>query len=664
MKRALWYVALGMVVLVLAGGCRWMNVSLTVLQTSDLHHHASGYGPFLDYTPLDVSDSDTVTGGYARLATLIRGIRAEQEARCIPTLVVDSGDFFMGTAYDLNVHDPLALKFFELVGYDAVTLGNHEFDWSPGGLALLLANGATQGFGVPVVATNTVIPAGNALEACREAGIIVDRHIVEYPHGIKVGILGIMGMDADSKAPAAGEVTFEHGWPFIQAQVDELRNTEKVELVMVLSHGGINSDGTGDDAELTANVTGIDIIASGHYHTATGKAFVSGPSNTIVFSPGEYGEYLSRLDLTYNVLLRKVVNYRFSLIPVDDTVPGDPEIQALVEEQHSVIDGLIAAFGVNLDSPVSSTGFVLETTAFLESSLGNLAADAVRFAAGVFAPLNNGDPCDFSVVASGVIRDSLTPGATGQITFADVYNVLPLGISPDPSQATGYPLMSVYVRAADLRNICEAALSLARIIGSDYYLNFSGIEVQYDPLQAGTLRGVTGVSLFEPGDFFCTGGGRAPGSRRSGCALPLRGRSLCPADDGCRDRGRAIDHPPRCLGRSHPAGPVPGSPDRYEPGPGYPGAQGVDGPAVLPAGEFPGCNPRQPLRRRRRGHGENRGPELTLAPRGERALPMPMRGQGASVSSKAVHPRGPERRDSRRRRSGAAREERLVRGDG
>jgi 5'-nucleotidase len=506
MKRALWYVVLGMVVLVLAGGCRWMNVSLTVLQTSDLHHHASGYGPFVDYTPLDVSDSDAVTGGYARLATLIRGIRAEQEARCIPTLVVDSGDFFMGTAYDLNVHDPLALRFFDLVGYDAVTLGNHEFDWSPGGLALLLANGATQGFGVPVVATNTVIPAGNALESCREAGIIVDRHIVEYPHGIKVGILGIMGMDADSKAPAAGEVTFEHGWPFIQAQVDELRNTEKVELVMVLSHGGINSDGTGDDAELAANVTGIDIIASGHYHTATGKAFVSGPSNTIVFSPGEYGEYLSRLDLTYNVLLRKVVDYRFSLIPVDDTVPGDPEIQALVEDQHSAIDGLIAAFGVNLDSPVSSTGFVLETAAFLESSLGNLAADAVRFAAGVFAPLNNGDPCDFSVVASGVIRDSLTPGATGQITFADVYNVLPLGISPDPSQATGYPLMSVYVRAADLRNICEAALSLARIIGSDYYLNFSGIEVQYDPRQAETLRGVTGVSLFEPGDLFCTGG--------------------------------------------------------------------------------------------------------------------------------------------------------------
>ena len=100
MKRAKWIALAGMVLIVFMTGCRWANITVTILQTSDVHHHASGYGPFLDYTPLDTSDNDSVTGGYARLATLINSIREEQAAKCIPTLLVDSGDFSMGTVCD------------------------------------------------------------------------------------------------------------------------------------------------------------------------------------------------------------------------------------------------------------------------------------------------------------------------------------------------------------------------------------------------------------------------------------------------------------------------------------------------------------------------------------------------------------------------------------
>ncbi|HQI02747.1 MAG TPA: hypothetical protein PLA18_15845, partial [Deltaproteobacteria bacterium] len=112
MKNARWIVLTGIILLIFTSGCRLGNVSLTILQTSDVHNHASGYGPALDYTPLNTGDSDSVRGGYARLATLINTIRDEQAAKCIPTLVFDSGDFFMGTVYDMTAANPIALTFF------------------------------------------------------------------------------------------------------------------------------------------------------------------------------------------------------------------------------------------------------------------------------------------------------------------------------------------------------------------------------------------------------------------------------------------------------------------------------------------------------------------------------------------------------------------------
>ncbi|HQP32189.1 MAG TPA: bifunctional UDP-sugar hydrolase/5'-nucleotidase, partial [Deltaproteobacteria bacterium] len=502
--RKLCIAVLVMLLAFAAGGCRLGNVNLTILQTSDVHHHASGYGPFLDYTPLDTRDHDQVLGGYARLATLINSIRLHQAARLIPTLVLDSGDFFMGTVYDLTAADPIALSFFKALKYDAVTLGNHEFDWSPSGLAMLLSHGVESGFDVPVVATNMLVPDDNPLQALKAAGVIVDTKVIEYPLGLKVGIIGLMGKDADSKAPVAYPVTFNHDYAFIQQQVDDLRRNKHCQLVIALSHGGIEKDGTGDDADLANNVRGIDIIASGHYHTDTDEAITIGPSNTIIFSPGEYGENLSRLDITYNLILRKVVKYALTSIPVDDRIRGDKNVQAMVEAYHASINNGLAGLGMTLDSPVSRTGFALELSPLAESSLGDLAADALRTAATNISLAGGGEAYDFSVVASGVIRDNLYPGSSGLITFADIYNVLPLGISPDTAQPLpGYPLMSLYVTAPDLRNICEAALTLAPAIGSDYYLNFSGLKVEFNPGYAPYFQGVRRVYRYPADDFAC-----------------------------------------------------------------------------------------------------------------------------------------------------------------
>jgi 5'-nucleotidase / UDP-sugar diphosphatase len=490
--------------------CILENVTITILQTSDIHHHASGYGPFHDYTPLNTADNDQVLGGYSRLATLINKIRAEQAAKQIPVLLFDSGDYFMGTVYDMTAADttngPAALNFFTRMKYDAITLGNHEFEWSSAGLYQLLSIGKNAGFNVPVVASNTNIPASNPLQLLVASGVIVNKKIIQFPYGAKIGVLGLMGPNADSDAPAAKPVTFDHAYSDIQTVVNNLRKNDCAQVVIALSHGGINvptsgsTTPTGDDVNLANNVTGIDMICSGHYHTATPSAYVVGPSKTIISEPGAYSEYLSRIDITYNYFLGKIVCYKYTLIPVNDTIMGDQNIQTMVDQYSGELTALLNSKGLpGLGAPVSSTTFDLVEAPFQVTGIGSLAADSLRAVANQLSPLNGG-AFDIGVVPSGVIFSGIYQGKTGVITFSDAYNVLPLGISPNDQSIPGYPLMSVYATGQDVYSICEVGLYLSHLLGSDYYLNFSGLKIDYDPIQ-----GVQAVYEYDPADTFCVG---------------------------------------------------------------------------------------------------------------------------------------------------------------
>jgi 5'-nucleotidase len=487
-------------------------LKFTLLQTSDLHSHAGGYGASIDYTPGDNTDNDGVLGGYTRIASLIAAIRNEQDEEDVPVVVVDSGDFFMGTVYDMAAVDPVSLKFFQMVGYDAITLGNHEFDWSPAGLALLLSNGITNGFNIPIIATNMVTSsastADDGVETLVNAGAIVNKTVLELSNGLRIGLLGIVGPNADSQAPVAPPITFNHDYAFLQERVNDLRNNDGVDIVILLSHSGIRLDGTGDDADIADNVTGIDIIASGHYHTATSSSFQIG--DTVIFSPGGYGRWLSRLDVTYDSDTGQVTAADFSLLPVDDTIVNRTVFETIVESYESAIDTALSPFGYTLDTPISRVSWDMETHGGSESGLGNLSADALRTIANNLAPLNDLNPYHVGVIPNGVIRDGLYSGKTGVVTFTDIYNALPLGTSPDTSQPMpGYPLMSMYLTAPDLRNAVEAGLTVSAMLGSDYYLNFSGIRVDYSPANAAILQGVRALYLCPFDDLFCTTKGPA-----------------------------------------------------------------------------------------------------------------------------------------------------------
>ncbi len=483
------------------GGDRY--ASLTIIQTSDVHHHAAGFGPSSDYTPLDTGDNDSVAGGYARIAAVVRAIRDQQSKQGVPVLLVDSGDFLMGTIYDLTYNDPLALKFMSELKYDAVTLGNHEFDWGPGALAELIVSGIDHGFDVPIVASNLVFspsdPADDSLEQLMSDNVIVQTKCIALPNGINVGILGVMGSDADRKSPAAAPCAFDHDDAVLQEQIDRLKRQQNADLILLLSHSGVAPDGSGEDWDLSQHVHGIDMIASGHEHIATSSALVSDENQTIIFSPGEYGKTICRLDLTYNVTRGTVSDCAFSLISIDDPVGGSADIAQMVSHHRASIDTALAPLGLTTRDVISRTDFPLELIPLKETALGNIAADAMRASAN--RTLSGDDEVFFQlgVVASGMIRDYLYPGSSGLIRFEDIFNVLPMGDGPVADGLPGNALMSIYVKSKDIKNICEVAVSLAPLVDSDVYLNFSGIRFTYDA-SAFPFNRVRDIYLCSPGD--------------------------------------------------------------------------------------------------------------------------------------------------------------------
>jgi len=180
--------------------------TMTILFTHDLHDH---------FKPFNINQNGTVNefGGYARLQTAIN-----QEKELDPeSLLVDGGDFSMGTLFQsIYATDAPQLRIMGQMGYDVVTLGNHEFDFRAQGLAESLKAAKNSGDKLPqIVISNLTYPSdkeGNSSDSLRYLKLsALDYGLKDYTiikrNGVKIGIFGLLGKDAASKAPMS-EVEF------------------------------------------------------------------------------------------------------------------------------------------------------------------------------------------------------------------------------------------------------------------------------------------------------------------------------------------------------------------------------------------------------------------------------------------------------------------------
>ena len=453
--------------------------SLTIIHTNDLHSHLLGHSPNTDYTPDSVND-DATLGGWARLTA---SIQKEKAARENPVLVLDAGDFLMGTLFHMiSRKEAVELVLMKEIGFDFTTLGNHEFDLKPAGLSRILRTAASKGGMPQIVASNMIFDpdeeADDSLEQDFNQGLIKPYALLERD-GIRIGIYGLLGADATETAPFAWPVTFRDIIETSREMVQTLREKEEVDLVICLSHSGIWDDKKKSEDEILAKrVPGIDIIISGHTHTKLTEPLFH--NNTIIVQAGDYGRHVGVLDFAVSED-HAVVFKDYYLIEIDDSIKGDERLTKLIESKKEMVENkVLEDRRLKFYQPLAETDFdlCLEDE---ETGLGNLLTDAIRWAVNrrVYDPSRPLSKVRVALQSNGLIRSDIVKGKTDVVGVSDLFRVEPLGIGVDDTMS--YPLLTFYLYASEIKKAMEVATSIYPIKGSDYFLQLSGVKVTYNP---------------------------------------------------------------------------------------------------------------------------------------------------------------------------------------
>ena len=451
---------------------------LTIIHSNDLHSHLLGFSPNIDYTPFRTGDDNTV-GGWARIATVIKDLRKEKDHA---VLVLDAGDFLMGSLFHMiSREEAVELRLLREMGYDVVTLGNHEFDLMPGGLARIVSTAHRIGRMPEIVLANALFSdeseKDDSLEAIFKKGI-VKPYTVLVRDGIRIGLYGIVGARAAEVAPFASPVRFGDTVQTSREMVRLLREKEKVDLVICLSHSGIWEDKSRSEDEILAReVDGIDLIISGHTHTMLDEPIVV--NNTIIVQAGEYGKGVGVLDAVYENKALRMKSYR--IVRIDDAIKGNAKINNLIDSYIEKIDSaVLRSRELSFYKIIAETDFDLMIEED-ESSLGNMITDSMRWYVNRY-DYDESDPLTRVAVAIesfGLIRDPLLRGRRGDVAVCDLFRTFPLGIGMDDSMC--YPIITFYLHASELKKALEILTSIYPLKGSDYYLQISGLKFRYNP---------------------------------------------------------------------------------------------------------------------------------------------------------------------------------------
>ena len=459
-------------------GCTQETNVTTILFTHDLHSH------FLPQPTAEGGES----GGYARLKTVIDGERAMNP----DALLVDGGDFSIGSLIQtLYTTQAAELRTMGAMGYDAVTIGNHEFDHKGVGFAEMLnsAKAAQQAavglllvdarplenmdayrerFGPVTPVLPTLLEANYApaddnpdrafIRSAMEDYGVTDCMTLERG-GVTYGLFGLMGVDSDECAPTSG-FTRTDAAEAAKRCVETLKG-EGAEIIVCLSHSGTgDSLASSEDEELAKAVDGIDVIVSGHTHSTLAEPLVV--NDTYIVSSGPYCQNLGSLTFSWDDGGEKrLLDYR--LIPIDETVAENPEIAGLVEQWKDMVgETYLARYGLTYDEVLTHSDYDLNTPASAvqeNNGLGTLVSDAFLWADRTLNAAYADSPHTVSVTADGVLRANLP---AGDLTVAMAFDVLSMGVGEDGT--SGFPLVAVYLTGKELKAAMEVDASVTPIM--------------------------------------------------------------------------------------------------------------------------------------------------------------------------------------------------------
>lgn len=275
------------------------------VQPNSIYSHA--------YTPIDyVEDAQKYgkVGGFAHLATLVKRYRAENDKR---TLLLDGGDTWQGSGTSLWTKGLDMVKACNQLGVDSM-VGHWEFTYGQDRVKELVENEAKFDFLAQNIKDNAF------------GDPVFKPYVIKERNGVRIAVIG----QAFPFTPIANPRYLIPDWSFgiqdenMQRMVDKVRQDEKADVVVVLSHNGADVD-----IKMASRVKGIDVILGGHTHDAIPQPVVVG--KTLVINSGSNGKFLSRLDL--DVAKGKVKGYKFTMLPVfSNLIKADPQMQQLINE--------------------------------------------------------------------------------------------------------------------------------------------------------------------------------------------------------------------------------------------------------------------------------------------------------------------------------------------
>lgn len=501
MRKECTALALAGVLLLAAVPCAWPvcaqdaapGTAVDIVFTHDTHSHLNTFTTVVD-------GLETELGGFARMNTLIEAQRAQNP----DTLVIDGGDFSMGTLIQTVFETQAAeLRMLGYLGCDVTTLGNHEFDYRSKGLANMLTSAQASGDAVPAMVVCNVDWDTMEAEGLTEgqqrlkdafAAYGVSDYTVLEKGDVDIAVVGVFGKDALACAPTC-ELKFEDPIEAVKQTVADIKANEDVDMIVCVSHSGTWEDESKSEDELLAKaVPDLDLILSGHTHTEIEEPIQHG--STYVVSCGEYGKNLGELTLTQQADGRWAMS-AYELIPITSDIAVHAATQQTIDSFMDTVDtDYLARFGYTKDQVLAENDIVFSTQKDLENiheehNLGDIIADAYVYAVENAADYD-GVPVDLAVVPSGTVRDTY---ARGDITVEQVFNSFSLGIGADG--VPGYPLISVYLTGREIRTAAEIDASVSDFM-TTARLYCSGLNFTYNPHRL-LLNKVTDVCLEDDG---------------------------------------------------------------------------------------------------------------------------------------------------------------------
>ena len=381
--------------------------TLTLLQLNDLHGYLAPHPEIFNLGhPNDIHSG----GGLERIATLFRRIRREVGGAVI---ALDNGDTFHGTMAAVHTRGEALIPAMRALGLDGMTL-HWEFAYG-----LERVREIADRLPYPVLAANFHAPAG---ALALPPFTVIDRA------GVKIGIVGLAAVVATHLLPPADRagVTVTMGEAELRSCIPSLRRDHGADVIVVLSHLGFPQD-----CKLAATIPGIDVILSGHTHNRLTHPVIV--NNTIIMQSGAHGAFVGRLDLT--IARGGVADWSHALIPIDDTVEPDSEMQPLV-------DAGLAPFATARTTVIGETSHALHRYSMFESTMDNVLLDATAAAAETTVALSNGWRYGAPIPA-------------GRLTEWDLWNIVPANPPVSVVTLTGRELRQLFEQNLEATFACD-----------------------------------------------------------------------------------------------------------------------------------------------------------------------------------------------------------------